>query len=128
MLLHLHSPTCAYNQPLLQSPPTMLFPTSFIFQLPIPPLLVNDIILTISTNPYSLPLYLCNFFTALFLWQPSLQYASKVFSLPQPFRPLKLCQGINEQGILVWTHTVLISLSLSLLPQSIDRDNRTHNH
>ena len=67
----------------IQSQPKIRSPTSSIFHLPIPPLLVYKIILTIPSNtPF---LCISGFFTFLFLRTAIPAIYSKVFLQPQPF-------------------------------------------
>ena len=94
-------------QPTLQSPSKIHTSTSFNFYLPIPPLLVHKIILTITTNSFSL--YLSSFLPFSFCVQPSQQSAPKIISLCQLFSQFRLSQGTRELGSLVSTDTVLIS-------------------
>ena len=94
-------------EPTLQSSPKIHSSTSFNFYLPIPPLLVHKIILTIPTN--SLSLYLSSFLPFSFYVQPSQQSAPKIISLSQLFSQFRLSQGTRELGSLMSTDTVLIS-------------------
>ena len=108
-------------QPPLQSPTKILSSISVNFHLYFLHLFFNKIILTIHTNA-SFPYTAAVFSTSYFCVQPSQQCTSKMFSLPQPFSQLRLRQRIKE----VWSFVRI--LNLSLLPQSIDRNNRVHNH
>ena len=95
-------------QPMLQYPPKNRSSTSVNFHLPIPPLLVHKIILTISTN---IPFFSASavFHLPLFAYNHPNNPHQKIFSLPQPFRQFRLRQGTRELGSLVRTATVLIS-------------------
>ena len=120
--------TSSFSQPylcmqsLLRSPPQIQCSTSVNFHLPIPPLFVHKIIITIPlTLTSSLP---HQFFTSLFLRTTSQQSTPKTFFFPQSLTQFRLHQATRELVILVRNDTVLISL----LPQSVDNDNRAHNH
>ena len=93
LLVHATTPTFSTKNQFLNSAN---------FQLPISPLLVPKTILTTPTNTLFLYTYFCI--------QPSLQSSLKLFLLPQPFTQYTLTQGTNEQGSLVRTDTVLISV------------------
>ena len=111
----------------IQSQPKIHSPTSSIFHLPIPPLLVYKIILTIPSNtPF---LCISGFFTFLFLRTAIPAIYSKVFLQPQPFNQFRLHQEISDHESLVRTDTVLndTDLIFSLLPESIDTNNRAYN-
>ena len=95
-------------QLLLQSPPKVGSSALVNFHLPISPLLVHRIILTITTNT-PLPIYLSNFESPHFCAQPSQQSRPKILSLLQPFSQFTLRQGTRDLGSLVRTSTVLIS-------------------
>ena len=64
-------------------------------------------------------LYLSTFSHPLFCAQQSLQFKSKVFSLPQPFSQFRLRRGTSEQSSLVRTDTVLISFFFLKLQKGI---------
>ena len=92
-----------------------------ISYLTFPLLLFSKIVLTTHTN--TLFLYTAAFFSLLyFCVQPPQQSTSKAFSLPQLFSRFRLHQRTEEQQSFVWF------LNLSLLPQSMDSDNRVHNN
>ena len=98
-------------QPPLQSSPRICSYISVNFHLPVQPLLVPKIILTISSNTPFL-------YTSVILHvlihceQPARQSTSKIFSLPQPFSIFRQLQGTRKQGSLVRTENSLISLFL----------------
>ena len=95
-------------QPPLQSPPKIC---SFILvnlHLPIPPLLVHKIILTIPTNS---PFKPRQFFTfSFFTYNHSNNLHQKHFPhLSKAFIPFKLCQRTRKLGSLVKNDLILIS-------------------
>ena len=111
-------------QPTMQSRPEIRSPTSPIFtSLFCPYLSIKTSLQSPLTLPSSIPL---QFFTSLFLCAAIPKIYLKNISLSQQFSQFRLRQGANEKGSRVRTDAVLVSLSL--LPQSIDRDNRAHNH
>ena len=64
-------------------------------------------------SPRTFPsLYLSNFLPPHIYLQQSLQSISKAFSLPPSFSQFRLRQENNDQGILVRTDAILISLFL----------------
>ena len=112
-------------QPLLQSPPKILFSPSVNFYLLVPPYLVHKIILTILTNIRFLS-------TSLILQLLIVTYNlrnpiyTKSISLLQPLSQFRLRQGTRKLGSLVETDNVLISIFL--LPESMGCHNRAQNH
>ena len=108
-------------QPPLQSPSKIRFSSSVNFHLPIPPLLVHKIILTIPNNtPY---ICLINFAPPYFCVQLSQQSAQKIFLYFQPICQFRLRQETRKLGSLVRTDSILVS---HLLPQCMVSDNRAH--
>ena len=109
---------CIY--PPLQSPPKIRSSTSVNFHLPIPPLLLNKIILTIPT---STP-FLCTsaIFSSLFLCT----------TIPAIFTknilPTSAIQATSRNKGAMESCGEWHCFNLSLLPQSIGIDNRTRNH
>ena len=95
------------TQPTLQSPPKNRSSTSINFHLPVPPLFVHKIILTIPT---SIP-FLCTsaiFHLPLFAYNhPAI--STKNISLNQLFRQFRLCPGASGLASVLRTDTVLIS-------------------
>ena len=120
--------TSSFSQPylcmqsLLRSPPQIQCSTSVNFHLPIPPLFVHKIILTIPTNTHFLSTSSI-FHLPIFAYNIPTIY-TKTFFFPQSLIQFRLHQATTELVILVRNDTVLISL----LPQSMDNDNRAHNH
>ena len=117
VLLHFNNPTCACKST-LQSPPKIHPFTSVNFHLPIPPLLVHKIVITIPTNnsfPYTsvishLPLFgynHCNNLHQKYLPTPTIQ-TIQAASRYQVARQLGSIAG-SLAGSLVRTDTVLLS-------------------
>ena len=69
-------------------------------------------------SPLTLTLHLSRF-------SPPSNLNQKIFSLPQPFSQFRLHQGDRESGSLVKTDHCF---NLSFFLQSIDSNNRAHNH
>ena len=93
MLNHLQNGRCSSQsylciQPSLQSPPKFGFPTLDNFHLPIPPLLVCKIILTIPTKTPFL------YTSATFRPQ---KVCTNIFCPPQPSSQYRLCHGPREK-------------------------------
>ena len=98
-------------QPPLQSPPKICSPRRLTFtSLFRPYFFIKSSLQSPQTLSSSIPQ---QFFTSLFLCTAILTIYIKSISLPQLFSQFKLRQWTNEQGSLVRTDTVLISLSSS---------------
>ena len=97
MQLHFHNPNCAHNPLSIQSRPKICVTTLVNFQLSIPPLFLNKIILTIPTKTLLL-------YTSAVFCLPN--FASHIFYLPQSFSQFRLRP---EPKDLVKNDTVLIS-------------------
>ena len=111
MLNYLQNGRCSSQsylciQPSLQSPPKFGFSTLDNFHLPIPPLLVCKIILTIPTKTPFL------YTSATFRPQ---KVCTNIFCPPQPSSQYRLCHGPRELETHVRINTILISLSLIFL-------------
>ena len=120
---------CAYIQPVLQYPPNTRSPFSAIFHLPIPLLLIHKIILTIENKNsflykpafFCLPIFAysnpCNLYQMYFLYLRlfcKIKAASRDEWAREPFED--------------WHYFNWHCFNLSLLSQSIDKDNRVYNH
>ena len=111
-------------QPPLQPPPKICSSTSAIFHLPIPPLVVHKIILTISTN-ISFFYISAIFHFPIFAYSCPYSTHQNYLSCLGQLASSGCVKGTMNKGIL-WGLTLLYSLFL--LPQSIDWDKRAHNH
>ena len=111
--------------PSLQSSPKIRSPTSAILDLPISSLLVHKIILTTPTNTPFL------YTSAVFL--PPIFAYGHPYNLHQKYFPYLshlansgMLKGPPVSKGVLWGLTLF--WSLSLLTQSIEKDNRAHNH
>ena len=104
MLLHSQN-LCI--QPSLQCSPNICSSTSVNFQLPVLPLLVQEIILTIPTNTHKPPQFFNSLYFCFRSTIPTIY--TKSISLPHPFSQFRLHQAAREIGSLVRTNTVLFS-------------------
>ena len=103
-------------QPSLQSPPKIHSFTSDSFQLPIPPLLVCKIILTIPTK--TLFLYTSATFHLQTVYTKNIFSASTIQPMQTASREQETRMSCDDQHC----------CNLFLLPQSMDGDNRAHNN
>ena len=108
------SKSCLCIQSPLQSQTKIFSSTSVNFHLQILPLLIQKTILTIPTNTA----FLCT----LAIFAPTNNLHQKIFSLPQPFSQFRLRHRTKE-SCEVWH-----CFNFSLLPQSMDSNNRANNH
>ena len=124
MILHFHNPICAYKYNLQQHPYNLhqksflLLHSTFIslFHLYF---LTKSLLQSTLIRPSSIPQH---FSPPYFCVQPSQQSTPKMFSLTQPFNEFRLRKRTKELC------SVLRILNFSLPLQSMDSDNRTHNH
>ena len=108
----------------LQPPPKIRSSTLVNFDFPIPPLLIHEIIFTISTNTHF-------FYTSAIFHLPTSCVQPSQRSTPKNIFPTSSIWPIQaaprDQGAREscedWH-----CFNLSLLPQSKDSDNRAHNH
>ena len=116
------SQPCLYIQPPLQSQPKIWSSTSANFHLPILALLFNKIILTIPTN--TLYLYTSALFhLPIFTYKHPSNQHQKYF----PYFSYLVCSD-SVKGPRSYGAMEKHCFNLSLLPQSMDSDNRVHNH
>ena len=113
------APSFLHIQPMLQSPPKHSSSTSVNFYIPIPPLIFHKIILTIPTNPLTLPSAIpLRVFTSLFLHITKNIFATLTIS---PIQSASRNQGARKSCD-EWQ-----CFNLPLLPQSMNSDNTAHS-
>ena len=111
-----------YIQPMLPSPAKSNSSNSVSFNVPITPLVVHKIILAIATNTP----FLCTsaiFYLLLFVYNHPNNLHQNIFptSTISPFQVASRDQGAGESEDLHF-------FNLSILLQSMDSENRAHNH
>ena len=114
--------TFLYIQPMLPSPAKSNSSNSVSFNVPITPLVVHKIILAIATNTP----FLCTsaiFCLLLFVYNHPNNLQQNIFptSTISPFQVVSRDQGAGESEGLHF-------FDLSILLQSMDSENRAHNH
>ena len=111
------------KKPPLHSPTKICSSTSANFHLPIPPILLHNFILTIPTNIFFLYTSPMFDFPAFAYYHPNNIY-QKFF----PTAAISPIQVVSRDEGARTSCEGWHCFDLSILPQNMDSDNRTHNH